>query len=202
MFNEGLWGEKGAGFSAWGSCEQTLSWVVVCSSVLVAVLPGALRCWGSPLLISMSWGTWLHVGSVPAWPGIPAAPEEGGFAALSILRLGLWSGNWAHTYPWLSLLRHSTAPWSSATAGTVTASGEPAASRTCRLQACFASPGSQVLHIAKLPSATVIAWGSLCRPPAIVSDGAGSSWWLWPRALSSAVPEWRAMCWSGAAICC
>lgn len=152
-----------------------------------------------PLCAGLWRGAWLHVAPPPRLP-----PEEGRFAASSILCPG-GRGPGMGRAPRPSLLRRSAMPWSSTTAGT---SPPRAASGTCRLRARFASPGwrlpPQSFRIAKLLSAAAAggARWSLRHPPASIPDGAGSSRRLRARALSLAVPESRAACRSGAAICC
>lgn len=87
-----------AGSPASPRVVQMLSWAAACSSLLVAGLPMALRlrCQGDPLCTDLSWGAWLRVAPLPqpvrGWASL-LPPEEGGFAALSILHPGSWSGD-------------------------------------------------------------------------------------------------------------
>lgn len=164
---------------------QMPSWAAACSSLPGAGRPVALGegqaagPGGPPLHRCVVGCLAPHGSSAPAWPwlGIPAAPEEDRFAAVSILCPGTWAGDGAHAHPWLSHLQRGTMLWSSTTPGA-----------SCRDCHCLweAAPGreqdllplsmlciagltstSQPFHIAKLPSAAaaVVSWGSLCWHP-------------------------------------
>ena len=172
MLNQGVWGEKGAAFSDWGRWEPSISQGGADAELGGCVLlsaggwaprgsRGGSGCGagGDPLRTGLSWGAWLRVAPLPqpgpGWASL-LPPEEGRFAALSIL---------------------SSTPWSSTTAGAScgdchclweTAPGseqDPPPPSTLGIAGL--ADTSQPFHTAKLPSAAaaVVAWGSLRRHP-------------------------------------
>lgn len=105
MLNVGVWEEKGAAYGDWGSWEPSISQGGADAELGGCVLlsaggwaPRGSRAAvpGDPLFTDLSWGAWLRVAPLPqpvrGWASL-LPPEEGGFAALSILHPGSWSGD-------------------------------------------------------------------------------------------------------------
>lgn len=98
-----------AGSPASPRVEQMPSWAAVSSSLLVAGLPvalgeGRVMVWAGPPSHRPVVGCLAPCDSSgPGWASL-LPPGAGGFAALSILHPGRWSGHGAHAHLQLLLL--------------------------------------------------------------------------------------------------